>query len=91
MAYSSLVPLNLKSTGTISWNPSPTLGSLKREKKLLKANFGRSVLPSGFIWPDGQRRVALAKTAVEVVKGAEGAGSSREQEQEESEKGKAKS
>jgi len=47
ISYSALVPRNLKSTSTMSWNPSLSFGSLNRDVKPVKASFGRGCLSSG--------------------------------------------
>lgn len=53
ISYSSFVPRNLKSTGTTSWNPSCTLGSLNRDTKPLKAILGRAWRASGLSCAEG--------------------------------------
>ena len=47
ISYSSWVPLNSKSTGTMSWNPSWALGSLNRDENPVKASLGRPCRASG--------------------------------------------
>lgn len=49
MAYSSLVPRNLKSTSTTSSKPSLILGSLKRDLNPLNAMPGNTSRASGFM------------------------------------------
>lgn len=44
---SSLVPRKVKSISVMSWNPSLTLGSLKRDLNPLKAILGSATLDSG--------------------------------------------
>lgn len=61
ISYSSFVPRNLKSTGTISSNPSSVLGSLNREEKVLNASFGSPWRASGFNCGEGTAAVSTQR------------------------------
>src|SRR5690242_10319487 len=49
IVYSSFVPRNLKSTSTMSWKPSLSLGSLNLDANPVKAILGSGCRSSGFI------------------------------------------